>query len=213
MTKAKHHEGRAIVEREYGPFGEGAVHGVAHDGKNVWMAVGGELRAIDPASGTVVRALAVPSDAGTTFDGTHLYQLTGAVIQKVDPQTGEVVGTIPAPAQGCDSGLAWAEGKLWVGQYRERKIHCIDPQTGRIERTIESDRFVTGVTFTGDALWHATWEGDEADLRRIDRETGEVLERHALDPGIGVTGLASDGVRFYCGGGAEGKLRAVRAGD
>jgi hypothetical protein len=34
-----------------------------------------------------------------------------------------------------------------VGQYRERKIHQIDPETGAILRTIESNRFVTGVTW------------------------------------------------------------------
>ena len=37
--------------------------------------------------------------------------------------------------------LTWAEGTLWVGQYRDRKIHQIDPQTGKILRTIESNRF------------------------------------------------------------------------
>jgi hypothetical protein len=31
------------------------------------------------------------------------------------------------------------EGTLWVGQHRERKIHQIDPETGAILRTIESN--------------------------------------------------------------------------
>src|SRR2546421_12669363 len=30
--------------------------------------------------------------------------------------------SIPAPGGGGDSGLTWAEGTLWVGQYRDRKI-------------------------------------------------------------------------------------------
>ena len=79
-----------------------------------------------------------------------------------------MLATIPAPGGGGDSGLAWAEGTLWVGQYRERKIHQIDPETGAILRTIESNRFVTGVTWVDGELWHGTWEGDESDLRRID---------------------------------------------
>jgi len=29
------------------------------------------------------------------------------------------------------------------GQYRDRKIHKIDPETGVVLRTIESNRFVT----------------------------------------------------------------------
>ena len=99
----------------------------------------------------------------------------------------------PAPGGGGDSGLAWAEGTLWVGQYRNRKIHQIDPDTGAILRTIESNRFVTGVTWVDGELWHATWEGDESDLRRIDPQTGEVLESLDMPPGVNVSGLESDG--------------------
>ncbi|TIN16109.1 MAG: glutamine cyclotransferase, partial [Mesorhizobium sp.] len=96
--------------------------------------------------------------AGTAYDGRHFFQLANDLIQKIDPDTGQVLATIPAPGGGGDSGLTWAEGTLWVGQYRERKIHQIDPETGAILRTIESNRFVTGVTWVDGELWHATWE-------------------------------------------------------
>jgi hypothetical protein len=60
-------------------------------------------------------------------------------------------------------------------------------------------------------LWHATWEGDESDLRRIDPETGEVLEIIEMPHGIAVSGLESDGHdQFFCGGGGSGTIRAVR---
>jgi streptogramin lyase len=81
---------------------------------------------------------------------------------KIDPVTGRVLATIPAPGGGGDSGLAWAEGTLWVGEYRERKIHQIDPETGAILRTITSDRFVTGVSWVDGTLWHGAGEGDQA---------------------------------------------------
>jgi glutamine cyclotransferase len=140
-----------------------------------------------------------------------LFQLAEDRIQKIDPKTGRVVATIPAPGGGADSGLAWAEGTLWVGHYRERKIHQIDPDTGKILRTIDSNRFVTGVTWVDGELWHGTWEGDESDVRRIDPRTGEVLERIDMPPGVGVSGLESDGGdRFFCGGGKSGTVRAVR---
>lgn len=78
-------------------------------------------------------------------------------------------------------------------------------------RTIESNRFVTGVTFVDGELWHGTWEDDESGLSRIDRETGEVLERLEMPAGSGVSGLESDGGdRFFCGGGKTGMLRVVR---
>jgi glutamine cyclotransferase len=158
-----------------------------------------------------VRALDVPGHAGTAFDGKHLYQFVEDRIDKIDPKTGRVLGSIPAPGGGGDSGLAWAEGTLWVGQYRDRKILQVDPKTGRVLRTIESNRFVTGVTWVDGELWHGTWEGDESELRRIDPKSGDVLERLEMPRGVGVSGLESDGAdRFFCGGGKGGRIRAVR---
>jgi glutamine cyclotransferase len=202
----------AEIVREFGPFpGVDQIHGVTHDGRHVWAAAGAKLLAIEPASGAVARTLQVPCDAGSAFDGTHLWQVAEARIDRIDPASGDVVASIPAPGHGSDSGLAWADGSLWVGQYRERRIHRIDPATGAILRTIESDRFVTGVSWVDDELWHGTWEGDESDIRRVDPRSGEVLERLAMPPGTGVSGLESDGADlFYCGGGASGRLRAVR---
>ena len=202
----------AEIVREYGPFsGVEQVGGVTYDGQDVWFAAGDKLQAMDPASGKVLRSLDVAAHAGTAFDGEHLFQLAEDRIQKIDPKTGRVLATIPAPGGGGDSGLTWAEGTLWVGQYRDRKIHQIDPQTGAILRTIESNRFVTGVTWTEGDLWHATWQGDESELRRIDPRTGEVLESLDMPPGANISGLESDGRdQFFCGGGRSGKIRAVR---
>ncbi len=202
----------AEIVREYGPFpGVDHVHGVTRDGQHVWFASGDKLHALDPASGRMLRSIDVAAQAGTAFDGQHLFQLAGDRIQKIDPKSGRVLATIPAPGGGGDSGLAWAEGTLWVGQYRDRKIHQIDSQTGAILRTIQSNRFVTGVTWLDGELWHGTWEGDESELRRVDPRTGEVLERLEMPRGVGVSGLESDGAdQFYCGGGRSGKVRTVR---
>jgi glutamine cyclotransferase len=206
------HRTKAEVFREYGPFpGADNVHGVTYDGHNVWFASGDRLNAFDPASGKPLDSIDVAAHAGTAFDGEHLFQLAEDRIQKIDPQTGRVLATIPAPGGGGDSGLAWAEGTLWVGQYRDRKIHQIDPRTGAILRTIESNRFVTGVTWVDGELWHGTWESDESELRRIDPRTGKVLESLEMPPGVGVSGLDSDGGdQFFCGGGNSAKMRAVR---
>jgi glutamine cyclotransferase len=204
----------AEIVREYGPFplaeGDG-IGGVTFDGERVWFASGDRINALDPNTGEVVGAVEVPAHAGTAFDGTHLFQIAEAVIRKIDPVSGEILATIPAPGNGGDSGLAWAEGSLWVGQHRDRKIHQIDPDTGAVLRTIQSDRFVTGVTWVDGELWHGTWQDDVSDVRRIDPRTGEVLARLDMPRGVGVSGLESDGADlFFCGGGNSGKLRVVR---
>jgi glutamine cyclotransferase len=202
----------AEVLREYGPFeGIDNVAGVTYDGENLWFASGGQLNAVNPQSGKIVRSIDVAAHAGSAFDGEHLYQIAESRIQKIDPRTGRVLSTIPAPANGGDSGLAWAEGSLWVGHYRERKIHQIDPETGKTLRTIDSNRFVTGVTWVDHELWHATLENDESEIRHIDSKSGEVLESIKMPAGTVVSGLESNGVdRFFCGGGKSAKVRAVR---
>jgi glutamine cyclotransferase len=203
---------RAEIVHEYGPFpGINHVHGLTYDGQHVWFAMGDSLKALDPASGKLTRSIDVAAHAGTAFDGQYLYQIAEARIQKIDPQTGRVLSTIPAPGGGGDSGLAWAEGTLWVGQYRERKIHQIDPNTGAILRTVESNRFVTGVTWVDGEMWHGTVENEESEVRRVDPETGEVLESLLMPKGMAVSGLESDGGDlFFCGGSRSGRVRTVR---
>jgi glutamine cyclotransferase len=207
MTNSK-----ADIVREYGPFdGVEGVHGVTFDGENIWFCSGDKLNVVDPASGKLKRTLEVASNAGTAFDGKHLFQIASGKINKIDPDTGRVLHTIPAPGNGNDSGMAWAEGSLWVGEYRARKIHQVDPETGKVLRSIESNRFVTGVTWVDGEMWHGTWEDDASDLRHIDPQTGKVLDSVEMPAGVFVSGLESDGKdRFYCGGGKSGVVRAVR---
>ncbi len=210
------------IEREYGPFpGVAQVNGVTYDGESVWFAAGEQLHAFSPATGEAKSSLTVACDAGTAFDGTYLYQLAGGRIQKVDPHTGKVLSSTPAPRTARNSGLAWAEGSLWVGQHDEREIIRIDPETGAVLSTVSSNRFVTGVSFCDGELWHATssdsngcaTDGDvlRSELRKIDPETGEVLECLALPAGLQVSGLESDGKdRFFCGGGKSRTVRVVK---
>jgi glutamine cyclotransferase len=202
----------AEVVREYGPFpGADHVNGVTWDGQHVWFASGDKLNAFNPASGQAVRSIEVAAHAGTAFDGEHLFQVAEDRIQKIDLKTGRLLATIPARGGGRDSGLAWAEGTLWVGQYRDRKIYQVDPDSGEVLRTIESNRFVTGVAWVDGELWHATSEGDASELRRLDPRTGEVLETLEMPRGANISGLESDGHdRFFCGGQKSGKVRIVR---
>jgi len=202
----------AEIVREYGPFENvEKVHGLTFDGERIWFASGDKLNALDPATGKPQRSIDVAAHAGTAFDGKYLFQIAEDRIQKIDPESGRVLATIPAPAGGGDSGLAWAEGSLWVGDYRGRSIHQIDPETGKVVRTIESKRFVTGVTWVDGELWHGTWEGDHSDLRRIDPESGEVLEQLDMPEGIAVSGLEADAEgQLLCGGASSGRIRVVR---
>ncbi|WP_206950813.1 Vgb family protein [Trinickia acidisoli] len=202
----------AEILREYGPLpGIDAVHGVTYDGRQIWFAAGDKLCALDLASGQVHRTIGVPARAGTAFDGKHFFQIADDVICKLDAATGQVLATISLPPGGGNAGLAWAEGSLWLGRYHERKIYRLDPDTGKVLRTIESNRFVTGVTWVDGELWHGTWEDEESEIRHVDAQSGELIEALAMPHGVLVAGLESDGgERFFCGGGNSGKVRVVR---
>ncbi len=202
---------KAVVVREYEGFGPGGVHGVTFDGDRVWLARDGELVAVAPESGEIERRLAVEADAGTAFDGEHLYQIAGDRILVLRPSDGRVVRTLPAPGKGNDSGLAYSDGYLWVGQYRDALIHQVDASTGAIVKTLRSDRWVTGVSCQDGELWHGVTpaDGAPAELRRLGAD-GSVEETVVLPDDIFVSGLEKTKDGFYCGGGPSGKLRLVR---
>jgi streptogramin lyase len=186
------------------------VHGVTHDGNVAWIAVGDRLQSVQP-DGTFGRAISVRAEAGSAFDGRHFYQVAAGKIQKVDPATGDVVAILPLPPNKDYAGLTWAEGALWIGEYQGRRILKIDPETGGVLRTVQSDRLVTGVTFAEADLWHGALEAGGAELRRVDPGSGEVLEALAMPDGASISGLEYDGKgRFYVGGGRSGRLRVVR---
>ena len=201
---------KATVVREYGPFPVEGVHGVTHDGTHVWFAHGKKLAAMNPETGAIEKEIEVCAEAGTAFDGEHLYQIGEDKIRKVDPKTGRVVAPLATPGMTKDnSGLAWEGGSLWVGQYKGRAIHQIDATTGKVLKTLRSDRFVTGVSFVDGDLWHGASGEETTELRRVDPATGRVLE--TLEMPARVSGLEAKGDLLFCGGGAQTPVvRAVK---
>ncbi len=202
--------GEGKVVREYKPLDEGRIHGVTFDGKLVWFARDGELVAFDPEAERVVRHFSVPSaGAGTAFDGEHIYQLAQADILVIRPEDGSIVRKLPAPCNGECSGMAYADGYLWVGQYRKAKIHKVNATTGEVVKTLSSDRFVTGVSCIDGELWHGTMDdGKPSGLQRLaaDGTPEEYLTVHV--PKIAGMERTPSG-DFWCAG-EQGKLLLVR---
>jgi hypothetical protein len=200
----------AEIAREYVPFADrGSVNGVTFDGTHVWFARKDELVAFDPVTERVVRRLPVPAaNAGTAFDGEHLYQLANNEILAIDPNDGRIVRRFRAPEGGLASGMAWSEGYLFIGQYREARIHKVDAKTGEVVKTLMSDRFVTGVSCVDGALWHAVSnDGQPCELRRLASDgTVEESWRVPVDSISGIEGTP-DGA-FWCGG-EKGTLRRL----
>ena len=201
----------AEIVREYVPIADGkGLHGVTFDGKLVWFARDDELVAFDPETSKVVRTHHIPgADAGTAFDGKHIYQLAKGEIVVLEPADGRVVRRFPAPGKGADSGMAYADGYLWIGQCHGAKINKVDAKTGEVVKTLSSDRFVTGVSCVDGALWHgAAVDGKPVELRRLASD-GTVEETLSVPVEL-IAGVESAGNdSFWCAG-EKGKLRLVR---
>jgi hypothetical protein len=105
--------------------------------------------------------------------------------------------------------MAWADGYLFIGQFRESRIHQVDAKTGEVLKTLTSDRYVTGVSCVDGAVWHAaSFDGKPCELRRVTAD-GTVAESLRV-PVSAISGM--EGTRdgdFWCGG-EKGTLRLVR---
>lgn len=196
----------------------GSVHGVTCDDKGrVWFAHDdGNLVCLEPSSGRVVRSFeGIGATSGTAFDGSHIWQITEAEIQRIDPETGAVERSLAKPEGAHCSGMAYADGKLWIGDYDGKRVLAIDASTGEVVKELTTDRLVTGIEWVEGELWHGAWERRErpvgASLRRIDAESGAVTEELAMpdDWSVSGTGVDAEG-RIWCGGSRDGGLRAVR---
>ena len=186
------------------------IYGLTYDGDQIWAAQGQKLISVDPQTGQTTNEINTGCDAGVAFDGQHIWKLSGESIHKISKETGEVLSSIDAPGEGSsNSGLAWAENSLWVGQFKDRKIYQISPDDGKILKTINSDRYVTGVTWLKGDLWHATWEDEQSELRKINKNTGEVEESYRIESKKIITGLTHDNNQFYAGGGDSGSIRTI----
>lgn len=131
-----------VVQSQPGPLPE--------DGRQVWFASDERLNAPDPDSGERMgRWRSPPMPAWLPMAGI-CYRSPGRSSARSIPKaatfwqpfprsTGTILG-LP--------GLAWAEGSLWVGQHRGCRIHEVDPETGKVLHSIDSNRFVTGVAWS-----------------------------------------------------------------
>jgi sugar lactone lactonase YvrE len=226
MTETTSHPSFATTVRELALEEFGNIHGVTVDGDgNLWFGHGAEprLACVEPETGRLVRSYPhIRASAGTAFDGTHLWQIAGDEIVCVEPQTGRVVRTLRTPEGVHCSGMAWVPGALWIGDFDGKRLVKVSLETGEVVKELASDRFVTGIEWIGGALWHGAWQqngacadagGEDvgASLRRVEEDTGTVLQEVGFDGRWNVSGTGVDARgRLWCGGGGNGGIRAVR---
>ncbi len=200
------------LDADFGFDGIDQVHGVTCDGQLTWFSSDGRLIGVDVETGERRKEFEVPADAGTAFDGQHLWQVGGDKIRQVHAGTGKVLHTIDAPEGGTNiSGMAYADGFLWLGGWKDKRILKVDAKTGAVVKVIETDRFVTGVSWTDGQLWHAAaYDGDQpTEIRRVDPESGAEQFRAELPDGVGCSGMEVDPKRNRVWFGDGPRLRSA----
>ena len=188
----------AEILREYGPFpGVERVNGVTLRRPARLVRVRRQAERLRSGERRrPVRSLDVAAHAGTAFDGKHLFQIAEDRIQKIDPQTGDVLATIPAPGGGGDFGPRLGRRDA-LGRAVSRPQDPSD-RSARRERfcapsnpTASSPASPGSTASCGTAPGKATRAICGASIRKRER----CWRRLEMPPGVGVSGLESDGAR------------------
>ena len=186
------------------------VAGVTYDGQHVWFASGDKLNAFDPTSG---KARAHDRCCSSCRNGLRwpapVPDRRGSHPEDRSDNRPSARNYSAAPGGGGDSGLTWAEGTLWVGGPGTANLHQIDPQTGAVLRTIESQplrhrRHWWMRELPGTPPGKVTRANCGTSI--LKRAKGLASSR--CRPTYTLRAPDSDGAdRFFCGGGNTGKVR------
>ncbi len=129
-----------------------------HEGL-LWLASAGASRVAtyDPVRESCDEVLSFPGvrHACPSSDGVWLVAGGGRLGQQLllwSPETNRIVRRFDCP-DGAASGVTVVNGKLWLSHRRNRRLFCIDPQSGRTLWTIRMEHQILSPTSYNDELW------------------------------------------------------------
>jgi sugar lactone lactonase YvrE len=150
--------------------------------------------------------------SGIAFGGGALWVAStwGLKTLKVDPRTGKTLESFDTPGAGMNKfgkptrpsgahGLKWVDGKYWEAVPASGNIYLIEPETGKVLRTIPGPGIRThGLAWDNGHLWCV--ESIDRAIYKMDPTDGKLLAKIQLtkeDPEP--HGLALwKGVFWYC---------------
>ena len=175
----------------------------------------------DPSTESCEEILSLPDvrHACPSHEGVWLIAGGGRLGQQLllwCTETNRMLRRFDCP-DGAASGATFLNGKLWLTHRRNRKLFCMDPESGRALWTIRMDHQVFSPTSYGDELWCVECDpgplGDWSDEReavyaflRYDPTREQVVER--IPVRFPPACITLDGERFWYAVQDEAGLRA-----
>ena len=145
------------------------VDAIAVTRRAVWLAVGGLVLRVDPATG---RALVVPGveDGAPVVDlaagaGAVWAVTTGAGLLRVDPGTARLTASLPGPVSAVTAGAGGVWAVCCQGRIRRGRVTRLDPASGRVIAAVGLPARPLAVGAGTGAVWV---RGPEGWLWRVD---------------------------------------------
>lgn len=135
------------------------VTGIQWRAGRLWLASADEsvVAAYDPANGSCDAVLSFPGvrHACPSSEGVWLVTGGGRLGQQLllwSLETNRVIRRFDCP-DGAASGATALHDKLWLSHRRNRKLFCMDPQSGRTLWTIRTENQIFSPTSHRGDLW------------------------------------------------------------
>ena len=205
---------------------EGGADAVAAGDGAVWVLgeATGVLSKVDPVARTVIKTANLGSDpvAVATGPGAVWVADSGGTVDRIDPATVDIAGGGVISAGKAPSGIAvGGDGTVWVSNELSGSLSKIDPQAGRVVKTVPVGGTPQGIALDGATAYVPVQESPSAHRGGtltlvIANSPGEYTDAlpKAFDPAsdygtLELTSLTNDGLLGYSRAGGASSYQVV----
>ncbi|MGW8318211.1 MAG: hypothetical protein ACWGPS_03115 [Candidatus Promineifilaceae bacterium] len=118
----------------------------------------------------------------------------------------ELLLTLPTPGP-APAGLAWDGHSLWVNDYRQGRLYCLDPDSGQVKDSLLCAGAISGLCWDGQSLWQSRL--DEPWLQRINPMEHDIDQTVTVSGFSRLTDLTWDGINLWAVSQRSGQLVTV----
>lgn len=183
----------------------------------LWVALenNDQLKALDPATGDVVREAATGARPwALAYDGELLWVANRAdgIVQAIDPVQAAPVITLSVAGEPVI--LLYVEGRdeLWVGSLGTNSVQAIDLVDQTVGRAVVFDGQPLALAYAANRVWVTTRDAPRNRNRLVSLQPDTLAVMANVDVGARPSALAYDGVRLWIANQDSDSLQVVTPG-